>query len=451
MPPIETASPYGLWLAVLALGITAVLVARFIVRLAKNRATCFDFVLLGYGVLAILDIVSYELFYHHLRDDIEAEYRIKALAWLLVSVATFSIVYSLAPRTRPLLSSNTWNLTTFSENRFLTIVAPTGIVLGLSHVVGRDLVNIPYVDLAGYAAKAAVILSFFLYLETRKRIYAIYAVGLLLLSTTDTSRRAFLVVLLPLLLMYVDRAHAWKRQGTTGMTLRVALLVGGLFLFSMFMRSTHDFGEGYVEGDRIGNTLNYIANLRIADTYYNTAFLIKNFPDTYPYYFGETYVAIPVGIVPRSWWPDKPVGLGALLGLMQTVGSSEYDHELWLVNQFSLAPGFVGEAYANFGPAGVIVLSMLLGLGTRMVDKRFVWNFALRRIGLNTVPILPFLPGLMLAIRGDFYAAMLYPIFVSGFLYVFVRLVQRRWQVGARNHDLGSAGPRVDGSARLDT
>lgn len=425
----ETPSSYGFGLAAFALGISTTIIIRFIIRLAKNKVDCFEFVLLGYGVLGILDIASYELFYHHLREEIEEEYRLQALGWLFASVATFGVMYWLTPLAISLRAIGAPAPTQISEKRFWAFIAPVGILLGMLYALKLDLLQSSYVDLAGYAAKAVIILAFFLFLDTRKRRYAVFAASLFALSMVDTSRRALLVVLMPLLVMYVDAETLRRHQNAVQRMVKISLAVAGIFVFSMFMRSAHDFGDDYVEGNRIANTVNYISNLRVADTFYNTAFVIKNFPRPYPYYLGETYAAVPVGLIPRAWWPDKPVGLGALLGLMQTTGSSSFDYDAWLdVNQFSLAPGFVGEAYANFGAIGVLVLSGLLGIASRIIDVRSFhlggWG---RRITPSVIPVLPFLPGLMISIRGDFYAAMLYPIFVSGFLYLFIRMVKGKY------------------------
>ena len=69
-------------------------------------------------------------------------------------------------------------------------------------------------------------------------------------------------------------------------------------------------------------------------------------------FWGSTYLAIVTLPVPRAWWPNKP-GLADHLQEISTSGR-RYDVEGRILT-------YLGEAYANFGYAGLILVPLLLG------------------------------------------------------------------------------------------
>ena len=69
-------------------------------------------------------------------------------------------------------------------------------------------------------------------------------------------------------------------------------------------------------------------------------------------FMGSTYLAIVTLPMPRAWWPEKP----GLADHLQEISSSgrRYDIEGRILT-------YLGEAYANFGYAGLILVPLLLG------------------------------------------------------------------------------------------
>jgi oligosaccharide repeat unit polymerase len=197
-----------------------------------------------------------------------------------------------------------------------------------------------------------------------------------------------------------------------------------LFIFLNWMRGEHNFGEGYIEGDRLANTLQYIKTLKSLDTFYNTGFIVENFPGEFHYYYGETYASVLVGLVPRSMWPSKPVGLGAPLGLMQVAGIQDFDPVKWVkFNQYSLSPGFIGEAYANFGVLGVIMFSLAFGWTAKIIDRK-VFHDRSQGFDLRQLIYLPIMIAFLLMGRGDFYSAVIYTLFMWFFLKLMTKLLR---------------------------
>jgi hypothetical protein len=70
------------------------------------------------------------------------------------------------------------------------------------------------------------------------------------------------------------------------------------------------------------------------------------------HFMGSTYLAILTLPVPRAWWPEKP-GLADHLQEISTSGR-RYDIEGRILT-------YLGEGYANFGYAGLILVPVLLG------------------------------------------------------------------------------------------
>jgi hypothetical protein len=69
-------------------------------------------------------------------------------------------------------------------------------------------------------------------------------------------------------------------------------------------------------------------------------------------FWGSTYLAIVTLPVPRAWWPDKP-GLADHLQEISTSGR-RYDIEGRILT-------YLGESYANFGHAGLLLIPVMLG------------------------------------------------------------------------------------------
>ncbi len=250
-----------------------------------------------------------------------------------------------------------------------------------------------------------------------------------------SSRRSYIAVFLPLFVVF---AIKYRVHGLRAMKLSLrskVLLVATVslvFLWLNYMRAEHDFGEGFDPNDPVGNTLEYVITFKSIDTFCNTAFLIDKIPDMRPYYYGETYAAVFVALIPRSFWPNKPTGLGAPLGVMYKFGEFEFSPDAWLdANMFSLSPGLVGEAYANGGFLGVALVSWLVGVAIFLFDKTVLS----RPIGPESLPYLGLVSFFFLVFRGDFYAAMNFPLF----LFVGMWLASRWTLSGPR----GSVLPRV--------
>lgn len=236
-------------------------------------------------------------------------------------------------------------------------------------------------------------------------MFAALVLWFLTFGSDESSRRAFIALGSFFVIFLVLCVPSAKKYFSGKIS--IVFWTGAFFVFLNYLRANHNFGEDYVEGAAFANTLNYILSLRSIDTFANSALVVSWFGERYDFYFGSTYLAFFVSFIPREIWIDKPVGFAAPLALIYATGSQAFDLSTWQdLNYFSLSPGFVGEAYANFGWFGIVFLSFLLGFYVQFVDKR------IRKIGysIDNVAWFAFLPFFFLVMRGDFYSAINFPI-----------------------------------------
>lgn len=128
--------------------------------------------------------------------------------------------------------------------------------------------------------------------------------------------------------------------------------------------------------------------------------------------FGEQLLAAVFFFVPRSVWPDKPVGTGATIGEALDFQFTNLSAPLWI------------EGYINFGWIGALLFLLLVGYVSRSVDR------ALRSGTLDMPTFLKmFLPGTMfILMRGDLITAMttIGPGVVFGWLLISPVFLARR-------------------------
>jgi O-antigen polysaccharide polymerase Wzy len=89
-------------------------------------------------------------------------------------------------------------------------------------------------------------------------------------------------------------------------------------------------------------------------------------PSEIPHQYGATYLAIPLGFIPRILWPDKP--------------TYQFDNEIGRVSGYlqpndyrtSIKYGYFGEAYLNFGWLGLTVGLFMIGMMFRIAYAKLV-------------------------------------------------------------------------------
>jgi hypothetical protein len=419
------------------------------VAVGRNRRIGASLAMVGYAVFGFADISKYRLIE---RPDLPLESATEATVagLILGSFAVFTITYGLLWANRPKrvkrVTSPTQGEVKLLPDHwgrirvrvyFGALLPFVAMVLGLL-LTFPELRSNSYFALLGILVKSFSLLSFALYLTKKDKLFLFIALAFLLPSMVETSRRVYISVFVPatILLLRSDVVRSATRviSGSLARSTlkRYAVLLGSvifLFVFLNFIRSGHDFGREFRAEDRLHNTLFYMKTLKSVDTFYNTGFLVESIPSRFDYFRGKTYLSVAVGLIPRRVWPSKPVGLSAPLALMRVRGSSDFIAGEWVdAGRFSLSPGFVGEAHANFGLLGILGMSILLGLATFAyddLDRRMKAESLVRQL-----PTVALAPVFFLLARGDFYSAVFFPLVFSVFCYLLFRVVIVRSRSG---------------------
>lgn len=396
------------------------LIYKAVSQFLRGRVSAYALSMLGLGGLVLLDIPKHYWTQNAARDFIDEDHFVVSVSVILLSALLMALGRLFGKRYFRASRPGGWRAISHGRVRIL------GLALGVA-VAGLVLIasRSGYVALLSGAMRGALVLVLCYGIYRRRYGVVILSSVLLaafILSVDLTSRRAYVAMFVPVFITIVAN---FSRGGVRiSLAQRIALLLVGFLCFVSLnaLRAQHDFGEGYDPSDPVGNTVSYITTLRSVDTFSNTAFLIKNFPDSWDYFYGLTYAAVLVGPVPRSYWPDKPVGLAAPLGLMRRMGVRDFSSDLWQESQmFSLSPGFVGEAWANGGIAGVILLSLLFGTATALYDRKVPAS----DFSLENIPLYCVLPIFLLAHRGDFYSAVNFCLFMFVGATIALRLCSR--------------------------
>ena len=137
-----------------------------------------------------------------------------------------------------------------------------------------------------------------------------------------------------------------------------ALAVAGYF-WSAYVVVNRNSGtqdlSGAVEADYVG-----------FEMFRELLWMDQNIPARIGHQLGLTYYAQLVNPVPRFLWPGKPVSDAGLL-IAEAKGMVDSSGEAYLTN----SPGFIGEAYLNFGVLGVLLVPAAAGVVVRAWDRLF--------------------------------------------------------------------------------
>lgn len=220
-----------------------------------------------------------------------------------------------------------------------------------------------------------------------------------------SSRRGFIVYLwvflMLMLYLYKDRL-----RGAYANILMFSFFVL-VFLYLNYMRSEHDFGYGFSQGEVFANTINYIITMRSIDTFSNTLFIYNSYGSQFDYLWGYSYLYPLLVLIPRSLWSEKPMAFSTELAFNISTGSAGVTFSNWLdISQYSLSPGLFGELLANFGILGVLISPFIVASLVVKVDRA---SFSAQG-PINLIWVF-FIPAIFLLFRGDFFSATAFSIY----------------------------------------
>ena len=104
-----------------------------------------------------------------------------------------------------------------------------------------------------------------------------------------------------------------------------------------------------------------------ADFIHQVAHIHSLTPSLVPYQYGETYSYFIVALIPRVLWPDKPQAGNANGFFAVTYGLTSEEGAKTTTFGVSL----LGEAFINFGWAGVVVIMLIQGFFISLLERMF--------------------------------------------------------------------------------
>ena len=370
---------------------------------------------LGYALFSFFDMFkSYYLFSLDYSFD---KYYLYAVYYVYLSLFLFLLGYRLTGGNKSFYN----NSRKLNEKLFLLIIVPVGLILIIPTILITT--QSPIILLLSFFPKSIPIISFYFYLKNKKSIHLIIISFFTMFAFMEISRRVYITYFIILLVLYIS--FLYNKHGSIKIKHKL-LFLSSFTLMTLFMGYLRVNDENSTEQNNAASrAIENISEMRAIDTYDNTAFILRTFPDKFDYYYGETYLAILVQFIPRSLWPEKIVSLGAPLGLMRKAGIQDWSVDKWkfYVNNHSYSPGFIGEAYANFGVSGVVLLSFLFGRYTKKFDLKIRADNAI--VSIKTIPYLAFYSSFFLISRGDLLMATYYSILFFLFLKIIIRIIYK--------------------------
>jgi len=170
-------------------------------------------------------------------------------------------------------------------------------------------------------------------------------------------RSNFLALAIAWLLVWLEVPN---KQGSKKIG-SIPIIVFCIALASMLtlsaVRTDWDFSRAQAEGlsgleQPVGESLNIFREL---------CKTVEYFPAHNEYLHGYSFYGVVTNIVPRAWWPDKPVGVGKLASILFDQNPAS-----------SIALSLPGELYANFGMFGSLMGMVLFGLFLSLVYRWYL-------------------------------------------------------------------------------
>lgn len=140
------------------------------------------------------------------------------------------------------------------------------------------------------------------------------------------------------------------------------------------------------------------------DSYFNFALIY--FEDIITY--GQQLLGVFFFWVPRSVWPSKPIGSGALLA------------EKLNLSWTNISANYFAEGFINFGIFGILLFTIVIAYFAALIDKKFWVLFINKENNFFKVLYFIILSMLFFTLRGDLLSATAFTVgFIVSYFFVF--------------------------------
>jgi oligosaccharide repeat unit polymerase len=217
----------------------------------------------------------------------------------------------------------------------------------------------------------------------RKGVLVVLFASTLIWYVLWGARESFLALAIAFVIVWAEipKPQTTKRVGLAPVL--AVCLAFGIMLGLSVVRTNWDLSQARSEGlsgvlERVRDSINMFGELRRT---------VDFFPDRMRFLNGYSFYGVAASVVPRVWWPGKPIGVGKLTSIL-------YDHN----PDSSIALSLPGELYANFGMAGSLLGMLAFGALIGCICRWYRW-----RRGCNAAIIIyaNLVAWMFLEVRGD--------------------------------------------------
>ncbi|WPQ60307.1 O-antigen polysaccharide polymerase Wzy [Chitinophaga sancti] len=214
--------------------------------------------------------------------------------------------------------------------------------------------------------------------------------------------------------IYIGLALTYRRWFNNPNLFPIIIIASLFYIFPIMTEARHDyFSVEYVAS----NFSEISAKAYSSGDFDAYTMLCKTveYTDLRGIVYGEQLSGVLLFFVPRSFWPDKPVGSGYFIG---------QKNGFYFLN---VSCPYLAEGYLNFGIPGALLLVLLFALIFARLDK-FYWTNVNRGIQLNFwILIYPTLLGMFFfMMRGDLLSSYAYTFGMVVTAYLVYLLVKKK-------------------------
>jgi hypothetical protein len=210
------------------------------------------------------------------------------------------------------------------------------------------------------------------------------------------ARESFLALAIAFLIVWAETPGSPTKNGITLAPVLAVCLAFGIMLGLSVVRTHWDFSRARAEGldganEKVRDSINMFCELRRT---------VDFFPSRMQFLNGYSFYGVAASVVPRIWWPGKPIGVGKLTSIL-------YDHN----PDSSIALSLPGELYANSGIPGSLLGMLVFGV---LVGGICRWYERQRGSSAAIVVYVQLVACMFLEVRGDILdttAPLLYHVF----------------------------------------
>ncbi len=361
--------------------------------------------------------------------EMNEELAIEALNYFFLGTAVFTITYIIASSRRPQVATidTPELLSEFLKKRQLPIIILYVIFLIVNTLANRVLsestsgfsMGLGYAFLFKLAIGGLIILFFMLFKNlpkekiVQKIVFLVLMVSAAVSSYSPRERFQFLSWMVALIFVIVGKRNIISKS--------IIYAVGGTAIIIMFMiagNMRHDFLRNLSFEQQIEYAQYRMQLAEDQNMLDGFMMVLQVYPQHLDYTCGMEHLEILLRPIPRTLWPDKPVG-----GYANKLGLNE---GMYGNTTVGISQSIYGSFYGEGGVFGVILLSILYGIMFNwLFNTTLKYSSDIRLIlhGIifaSTIPILRGgdLPGIVAFIGMSFW-----PVF--GFVWMYRRWIKK--------------------------